>query len=309
MDNLPIMRIQCILVMTRQEKGEGFAGQRIVVLPRAVVARARRHPLLAGVFPTDVGYFPRAHGHLRERPTGVDQAIFIYCVKGAGWCELAGKRFEVRAGELLVIPPDTPHVYGADTKRAWTIHWFHAKGVLIDAFLDELGVREEQPIAYLGEDAQLLALFEEVLSVLEHGYAPLQLLHASHAMAHLLATMIRRRRESWREEPDSHYRISRSIAYMKQHLDEPLRLDALAGVANLSRSQYTALFKEQTGYAPIDYFIRLKMHRACQLLDTTQSSVKVIAASLGYEDPLYFSRMFRAVNETSPIAYRRMRKG
>ena len=41
-----------------------------------------------------------------------------------------------------------------------------------------------------------------------------------------------------------------------------LQLAALAGVANLSRSQYTALFKTQTGYAPIDYFTRLRMHRA-----------------------------------------------
>ena len=43
----------------------------------------------------------------------------------------------------------------------------------------------------------------------------------------------------------------------------------MASAANLSRSQFVALFWQQTGYAPIDYFIRLRMHRACQLLDTT----------------------------------------
>jgi AraC-like DNA-binding protein len=96
---------------------------------------------------------------------------------------------------------------------------------------------------------------------------------------------------------------------MKQHQDQRLQLDVLAAVANLARSQYSALFKRQTGYAPMDYFNRLKMHRACQLLDTTQSSVKAIAASLGYEDPLYFSRVFRGVNKMPPQAYRQMRKG
>ena len=49
------------------EKGEGFRGQRIVVLPRKVVAHALKHPLLASLLPTDVGYFPRARGHLRVR--------------------------------------------------------------------------------------------------------------------------------------------------------------------------------------------------------------------------------------------------
>jgi len=51
------------------------------------------------------------------------------------------------------------------------------------------------------------------------------------------------------------------------------------------------------------------MHSACQLLDTTGMSVKDIATSLGYDDPLYFSRAFRMVSETSPTEYRRIRKG
>jgi len=83
----------------------------------------------------------------------------------------------------------------------------------------------------------------------------------------------------------------------------------LAGLAGLSRSQYTARFKAQTGYAPMDYFTRLRMHRACQLLDTTELTVKAVADELGYGDPLYFSRVFRLINEISPIAYRQHRKG
>jgi AraC family transcriptional regulator, arabinose operon regulatory protein len=96
---------------------------------------------------------------------------------------------------------------------------------------------------------------------------------------------------------------------MKQHLDQMLQLDALAALANLSRSRYTVLFKEQTGFAPIDYFNRLRMHSACQLLDTTGMSVKDIATSLGYDDQLYFSRVFKLVTETSPTEYRRIHKG
>jgi len=86
-------------------------------------------------------------------------------------------------------------------------------------------------------------------------------------------------------------------------------LDALAAMANLSRSHYADLFRKQTGYAPMDYFIRMRMHRACQLLDTTELSIKAVATELGYEDPLYFTRAFRAVVEVAPTAYRRMRKG
>lgn len=94
-----------------------------------------------------------------------------------------------------------------------------------------------------------------------------------------------------------------------QPLDHALHLDALAALVSFSRSRYTALFKEQTGYAPMDYFKRLRMHRACQWLDTMALSVKAIPARLGYGDPLCFSRMFRRVNNLSPLEYRKLRKG
>lgn len=295
--------------MNRPEKGEGFPGQRIVVLPRSVVAQAQKHSLMRGLIPTDVGYFPHATGHLRERPNGVDQAIFIFCTKGAGWCELAGRCHAVQDGELLVVPPGAGHVYGADEGQPWSIHWFHAKGELLDAFLSELDVTEDHPVIRIGDDPQLLALFEEVLDVVEHGYTTLQLLYASQTLAHLIAAMIRDHRSAHQKHPSAHQKIAHTIVYMKQHLNQSLQLDTLATLANLSRSRYVDLFKEQTGYAPIDYFIRLRMHRACQLLDTTELSIKTVAAELGYEDPLYFTRVFRSVNEMTPTEYRRTRKG
>lgn len=295
--------------MDRAHKAEGFPGQRIVVLPRTVVNQALKHPLLRGLLPTDVGYFPKARGHLRERTVGVDQAIFIYCAQGRGWCELGGERQTVRAGELLVVPPETPHVYGADEKKPWTIPWVHATGANVASYLAELGISAERPVLYLGEDPQLLALFEEVLEVVEHGYAPAQLLYASQTLAHLIGVMIWHRHQQWRGNPDPEQKVGRSIAYMKQHLSQPLHVSNLAAVANLSASHYTSVFKRQTGYAPIDYLIRLRMHRACQLLDTTDLSIKEVAASLGYDDPFYFSRIFKSVNENSPSDYRMMHKG
>ncbi len=294
---------------SRPQKGEGFPGQRIVVLPRPVVARAQENPLLRGLAPTDAGYFPRARGHLRERPEGVDQAIFIYCARGAGWCELLERQHTVETGQLLVVPPGMPHAYGAAEPEPWSIHWFHVRGADVAPYMGALDVSAERPVVRIGEDAQLLALFEEALDTLEHGYTTFQLLYASRALSHLIAAMIRHHRGNPLAQPTVQQKVAQTIDYMKQRLHQSLPLRALSGVAGLSRSQYTALFKQQTGYAPIDYFIRLRMHRACQMLDTTAMSVKAVANALGYEDPLYFSRVFRSVNEISPTEYRQTRKG
>jgi AraC family transcriptional regulator, arabinose operon regulatory protein len=295
--------------MNRLEKPEGFPGQRIAVLPREVVARALQQPLLEGLLPTDVGYFPKAAGHLRERRAGVDQAIFIYCTHGKGWCEMGGLRSEVNAGELLVVPPNTPHVYGADEAQPWTIAWVHAAGAHVGCYLQELGVSAERPVLRLGDDPQLHSLFEEVLEAVEHGYTPAQLLYASHALAHLVAVMVVRRRQPGHGNLAAEEKIPLTIQHMKQHLAVPLHLSTLAGLANLSASHYTALFKRQTGYAPIDYFIRLRIHRAAQLLDTSSLSVKAVAEEVGYGDHFYFSRAFKRINGAAPSLYRSRRKG
>ena len=295
--------------MKRPEKGEGFPGQRIVVLPRSVVADARKQSFMSGLVPTDVGFFPHAKGHLRERAAGIDQTIFIYCTKGEGWCDLMGVFHAVKPGDLLVVPAETPHIYGADEAKPWSIFWFHAQGQLLKEYLSQLDVSAARPLIHIGDAPQVLGLFEEVLDVVEHGYTKTQMLCASHALSHLIAVMIREHRSGHHEEPSIQNKIAQTITFMRHHLNQTLQLDALAAVANLSRSRYVDLFKQQTGYAPIDYFIRLRMHRACQLLDNTTLSVKAIATELGYEDPLYFSRLFRSVNERSPIEYRKLRKG
>lgn len=295
--------------MNESHRAEGFSGQRIVVLPRKVVATALAYGLLKGLLPTDIGYFPKAAGHLMIRERGIDQAIIIYCVRGQGWCELAGVRHAVEAGDVLVIPPGEAHSYGADEQRPWTIFWVHVKGDLVPSLLGELGINSTKPVVHIGESAELLALFEELLDVVEHGYAASRLLYASQILGHLIGLLIWDSRGNSKGDLDTAQKVAESITYMKQHLDQHATAASFAALANLSESHYRSLFKRQIGYAPVDYFIRLRMHKACQLLDTTRLNVKQIASTVGYEDPLYFSRVFKSVMELTPTQYRLINKG
>jgi AraC-like DNA-binding protein len=286
----------------------GFAGQRIVKLPADVIQTAARQPLMRRLLPTSVGFYPKAAGHLAARPNGVAQTIFIYCTDGRGWCDLAGSRHEIKAGQLLVIPENARHSYGAVDADPWSIRWLHVTGELLAAFRDALGVTREQPVVFLGEDTLMNELFEEVLSELESGYTTLNLIYSAQALAHLLGAMIRRRHNRWEGVPDSRQKVARCIQTMRAHLDRPLRMSQLAAMANLSVAHFTEVFKTQTGYAPKDYFTRLKMHQASQLLDSTELSVKEIAGQVGFEDALHFSRVFKRINQTSPSEHRLRRK-
>ena len=98
--------------------------------------------------------------------------------------------------------------------------------------------------------------------------------------------------------------VERSLAYMADNLHKPLQVATLAALANVSPSHFFALFKQRTGYPPMDYFTKLRMHHACRLLDSTSARVKEVAAALGYDDPFYFSRVFKSVSAVAPVHYR-----
>lgn len=277
-----------------------------MIVPAQVLATAlRQKPLLRGLLVAGAGYFPKAAGHLRRRPRGFDQAILLYCVKGGGWCEMAGQVHTVRSGDLLVVPPDVPHAYGAHESNPWTIFWVHVTGSQMREYLRELGATTSTPVVRLGEDFQLALLFNEVVKSLEQGFLFLNLLHASHAMAHLLALMILHREN--RDTSDTVEKVAQCIVHMSEHLDQPLRVADLAALASLSAAHFTVLFKEQTGCSPRDYLHLLRIHRACQLLHGTVLPVKDIAARLGYQDQFHFSRQFKAFQGVSPTDYRASR--
>jgi len=93
-------------------------------------------------------------------------------------------------------------------------------------------------------------------------------------------------------------------AYMLENLDHSLSLEDLAAVANMSKYHFSNRYKALTGYSPIKHFLNMKMEHACYLLDASELSVGEIARNLGYDDPLYFSRLFRKIIGISPRGYR-----
>ena len=290
---------------TRSGRTIGFQDEQQVLLPEAVIKTALRDkPLLRGLLAVGAGFSPGATGQLRRRVPGIGEALLVYCVKGGGWCELAGHLHTVRAGGLLVLPPGVPHTCGAHLSNPWTIHWAQAAGENLREYLNELGVSTKAPLVWMGDDLQLARLFNEVVRTLEQGPSFLNLLHASHALAHLLAVMIRHRHERIRDTSDSVQKVAGGIIYMSEHLDQPMRVSALAALANISPAHFTVLFKEQTGCSPRGYLHLLRIHRACQLLRSSTLNVKEIAARLGYQDQFHFSRQFKAFQGVSPSEYR-----
>lgn len=89
--------------------------------------------------------------------------------------------------------------------------------------------------------------------------------------------------------------IERARTYIHQHYMKPLSLPLLAEQHGLNAKAFSYLFHKHTGIFPIQYVIQYRMKRAEELLATSNEAVtiKEIAASVGYEDALYFSRLYK----------------
>lgn len=92
---------------------------------------------------------------------------------------------------------------------------------------------------------------------------------------------------------------------MKNNLDKTIRIEDFADLNKYSVSHFSKLFRLTTGMSPIEYFIHLKMQKACQLLYTEDSRVKQIAALLGYDRSLLFLPVVQKILNTSQETYRK----
>jgi AraC-like DNA-binding protein len=284
---------------------EGFVGQKMWVIPRPMLARWSAHPMLQSLIPTDIGWFPQARYHYRERERGADEHILIFCVAGSGWYEIDRQQHHIGANEALLIPRGVPHIYGADENTPWSIHWVHFIGTEVDFFVYHLPAGEHT----IPVDPQCAAaveqLFNECYDSFVGGFVLYRFIYCAQILHHLLGRLFFDNNLFSPVQRTSRFRsLESALTYLHQNIHQELSLSEMAEQSGLSISHFSYLFKQQTGYSPMDYFIHLKMQRACTMLSLTQKTVHEIAYEVGYSDPYYFSRIFKKVVGVSPRAYR-----
>ncbi|MFF2272793.1 helix-turn-helix domain-containing protein [Agromyces sp. NPDC058136] len=284
-------------------RSEGFANQRLAVVPRPQLAAAANTPGARHLAVSDAGYFPVATGHRRVRPDGSPETIVILCVAGGGRVRLAGTEHALAPGAYVTIPAGTPHEYQASADAPWTIWWLHARGTDVAELTGPLLGRPE-PVARLRSVDRVVALFDELVTLLERRPSPAQQLAASGIAWHLLTRLA-----VDAVQPADGSPLERAMRYLEARVDGDISVAELAAIVGLSPSHLGTQFRRATGGGPGAFHTSLKMARARSLLDTTSMPVAAVASAVGYTDPLYFSRSFRRVHGVSPTSYRAQHKG
>lgn len=270
--------------------------------PAFMRERLANHPLTTECYPTAMGFYPRASGHRMQRDEH-DDNLLIYCANGRGHLETDGWAGPVGTGDVAMLPRGAQHLYEANAKKPWTLYWVHFDGGASSDFFSYLGFERSSPVVFAGLSPDLRGAFTTLLEVRRTGYSVLAFVKAANQLRHLLS-LLALEFNAQRGKVQRGLDVSRVQTYMLANIGRSLSLDQLAACAGMSKYHFSKRYKELTGYSPVKHLLNMKMEQACALLDGTHLSVGEIAFRLGYDDPLYFSRLFKKVIGRSPRAYR-----
>ena len=277
---------------------DGFPDQRMVVLPRPVVAAALAAPGTRTLTVSDIGYFPAARHHGRHRSTPIDESVLLICTAGSGWCQTPQGRWDVRPAQGVILPAGRPHSYASTIDDPWTLWWIHAAGVAVDDLLTTSGV-VDLPVRFLSNPELAVQLANEALQWMDHDLTSASLLGASGAAWHLF-TMVALAHGN----PGPARLVDQACMHLRSNLNRRLSVSELARQAHLSSSHFAAVFKAQVGCSMLKYHTQLRMTRARELLDTTDLTVGEVGRVVGYDDAFYFTRKFTQTNGIAPRPFR-----
>jgi len=281
---------------------DGFQGEQSIILPPMIIDMEEHDPLVSSLYITDIGFYPMAEHHYRSRKEGIDQYVLIYCVDGQGWYRMGDKEYQVERNQYFILPAGVPHSYGARQGQRWTIYWVHFKGMHASIYAEGAQKPQSVNVAINSHISERNNIFEEILSTLHFGHEIEDLRYASSLLHYYLASL--RYLRQWRRVPLQTDVVEAAIHFMQENIERRITLQDVTRYVGFSSSHFSALFKKKTGTSPLAYFNHMKIEHACQMLKFTDLQINQICYRLGFEDSLYFSRLFSKTMGVSPTTYR-----
>jgi AraC-like DNA-binding protein len=231
---------------------------------------------------------------------------FIYISAGEGVFESASvAERKVKEGSVIFLFPGEWHRFKPRAKTGWNEYWVGFKGDIMDNIIRKKFFRPQEAVIDIGLKEEIIVLLTDIMEQTKKersGYQPL----ISGAILHLLGHVHSLTRQKIFENEDLvETTVNKAIVLLRTKIDEGITMQKIAADLNVSYAWFRKMFKLYTGLAPQQYCIQLKIEKAKILLGDPRKSIKEVAYELNFEDPLYFSKLFKDKAGVSPRQFRR----
>ncbi len=228
--------------------------------------------------------------------------LIHHVVSGKGIYKVGGRQFEICAGDSFIIYPNTEILYRADAVDPWEYYWVGFHGSDARLLLHRTQFTPEMPVLHgaAGEEfcSSLMKIYE----------AKGASFHAAMRMSgHLMIAMSllaeKNTTNQSRTDPKQSY-IQKAKEYIAFTYSQKTSVQEMADYTGISRSQLYRIFKDVFMKSPEAFLTEYRIQQACQMLKNTTLSIGAVGYSVGFEDGLYFSRVFHKQMKQSPKQYR-----
>lgn len=232
--------------------------------------------------------------------------LIHYVLSGKGYYQVRGKTYRLGEGDAFLICPDELIYYEADKKDPWTYTWIGFQGVKVREYLDRTFLLTT-PVFHYGQDDRIRLCHEKMFEANQLS-ANRDLIMNSILYEYLFLLARKFPKEPVRSRENQAVYVEEALRCLESRYGQNLSIQSVADELGLDRSYLHRIFKAATGSSPQEYLLDLRIRKACDLLRQTDLAVSIISLSVGYEDTLYFSRLFKKKKGVSPTGYREGRR-
>lgn len=244
-------------------------------------------------------------------PAVRDHYLIHYILDGKGFFQVNKQRFFLQKGQGFLIYPEIVTYYEADCDEPWHYAWVGFNGLKAENYLKVAGLSQEEPI-FTNQSGNRIEeyLVAMVQTAKEHNkelhYEKTLYLQGLLYMfvSELIKNAVSERGYSPNIDLQDVY-ILQALDFIKMNYSRKINITMIAQSLGLNRSYFSVLFKKKLKISPQDYLLCFRVERACELLKNPILSIGDVARSVGYDDPLAFSKMFKKTKGLSPSEYRK----
>ena len=230
----------------------------------------------------------------------------LYVANGKTHFWFDGREEIVSTGHMVLYKPEEIQKYVYYLEDNPEVFWIHFTGSDVKNILAYHGISLDEHVFYCGVLPDYKALFRKIIQELQlcrYGYED----YIASLFNDILLLVDRQQHEQKKATGDVQEQIERAAAYFNENYNTKISIDDYAESLHISTNGFIHNFKQYAGMSPAQYILSLRMVNAQSLLERTTYNIKEISEIVGYENPLYFSRVFKKEIGKSPAQYRKER--
>ena len=254
------------------------------------------------------GYYRVHTGPVIEtfHPEGRNDYQLLYIAAGKGHFYFKGskKATIVEKGNMILFRPKEPQVYYYYAKDKTEVYWIHFTGRKVEEYLDSYELPKKDNVFFTGVSPDYPWIYNQIIRELQ-----LQRVNYDDVIKlflhHIFLTINRYIKEGRQTKNETISDIERAVHYFNENYNKPISIEQYAQEHLMSVNWFIHCFKEVMNLSPMQYIVSLRIDSAKGYLDNSNKNINEIANIVGYENPLYFSRLFKKHTGMTPTEYKK----